>query len=176
MHPSIDIALIKFSNFTKLGASEFPLFAANGADLRQGRFLCRLGFPFPEFSNFEYDSSADQVRWTTTGRLDTPRFPIEGMVTRHISAGTDVVGFEMSTPGLRGQSGGPVFDADGRIWGMQSSTRHLDLDFDVDMDVLRNGQQRRVKDSAFLHVGNCIHVDVLKHFMRGNGVAFNESA
>ena len=42
------------------------------------------------------------------------------------------------------------------------------------MDVLRNGQNRRVRDSAFLHVGQCIHVDVLKEFMRENNVAFQE--
>jgi len=98
------------------------------------------------------------------------------MVTRLIAANDikHIAGFEMSTPGLRGQSGGPAFDAQGLVWGMQSATKHLDLDFDVDMDVLRNGRRRRVQDSAFLHVGHCIHVDVLKQFMRDNGVAFQE--
>lgn len=138
--------------------------------------LCRLGFPFPEFTNFEFDPVADQIRWTTTGRSDSPQFPIDGMVTRHLLGPGGVTGFELSTPGLKGQSGGPAFDSSGRVWGMQSATNHLDLDFDVDMDVLRNGQKRRVKDSAFLHVGHCIHVDVLKQFMRDNGVAFQEAA
>lgn len=141
-----------------------------------GKFLCRLGFPFPEFTNFEYDSATDQIRWTSTGRLDTPRFPIEGMVTRHLVGPAGVIGFELSTPGLRGQSGGPAFDSQGRVWGMQAATNHLDLDFDVDIDVLRNGQTRRVKDSAFLHVGHCIHVDILKQFMRDHGVIFGEAA
>ena len=176
LHPSLDVALIKFDNFTRLGPSSFPTFAQVGQDLKQGKFLCRLGFPFPEFTNFEYDSAADQIRWTTIGRPDTPRFPIEGMVTRHLAGPGGVVGFELSTPGLRGQSGGPAFDCDARVWGMQAATNHLDLDFDVDVDVLRNGQKRRVKDSAFLHVGHCIHVDVLKQFMRDNGVSFQEAA
>lgn len=174
VHSSVDVSLLKFKNFTRLGASTFPVFARNGQDLKQGKFLCRLGFPFPEFTNFEYDQAADQIRWTTSGRLDTPQFPIEGMVTRHLLSSGDVVGFELSTPGLRGQSGGPAFDAEGRVWGMQAATNHLDLDFDVDMDVLRNGQRRRVKDSAFLHVGRCVHVDVLTQFMRDNNVAFQE--
>ena len=176
LHPSVDVALIKFNNFTQLGASSFPIFAQQGQDLKQGMFLCRLGFPFPEFTNFEYDSATDRIRWTSTGRLDTPRFPIEGMVTRHLVGPAGVFGFELSTPGLRGQSGGPAFDSQGRVWGMQAATNHLDLDFDVDMDVLRTGQKRRVKDSAFLHVGHCIHVDVLKQFMRDNGVIFQEAA
>lgn len=174
-HSKLDVALIQFRNFTRLLCTSFPVFAANGGDLKQGKFLCRLGFPFPEFLNYAYDSAANKIDWTNTGRMDTPRFPIEGMVTRHlVGEGGQVVGFEMSTPGLRGQSGGPVFDAEGVVWGMQSATNHLDLDFDVDQEVVRNGSKKRVSDSAFLHVGLCIHVDVLKSFMKENGVQFQE--
>jgi len=174
-HPSLDVALLHFRNFTRLLCTTFPVFSRDGSSLKQGKFLCRLGFPFPEFTNFEYDSVSDEIRWTTTGRPETPRFPIEGMVTRHILGQSgQIAGFELSTPGLRGQSGGPAFDADARIWGMQAATNHLDLDFDVDVEVLRAGHKRRVQDSAFLHVGHCVHVDVLKQFMRDNGVAFEE--
>lgn len=175
-HASLDVALLKFSNFTALSPSTFAVFAQHGDELKQGKLLCRLGFPFPEFTNFEYDAGSDQVRWTTTGRSDTPQFPIDGMVTRHLLGPGGIVGVELSTPGLRGQSGGPAFDGEGCVWGMQAATNHLDLNFDVDMDVLRNGEKRRVKDSAFLHVGHCIHVNVLKQFMRDNGVSFEEAA
>jgi len=97
------------------------------------------------------------------------------MLTRHLlDKDGHVFGFEMSTPGLRGQSGGPVFDTDGKVWGMQFSTRHLDLDFDVNQEVLRNGLTKRVQDSAFLHVGNCIHVEIMKSFMRELNVEFQE--
>lgn len=176
LHPSVDVALLRFTGYTRLLCQAFPTFVANGAHLKQGQFLCRLGFPFPEFSNFEYDASTDAARWTNTGRADTPTFPIEGMVTRHLlgpQGGT--IGFEMSTPGLKGQSGGPVFDREGRVWGMQAATAHLDLDFDVDVEVTRQGRKRRVKDSAFLHVGHCAHVDVLKQFMRDKNVGFAEA-
>ena len=175
-HATLDVALLKFNNFTKLRPDTFAVFAQNGADLKQGKSLCRLGFPFPEFTNFEYDEAADQIRWTKTGRSNSPRFPIEGMVTRHLTGPAGITGFELSTPGLKGQSGGPAFDTFGRVWGMQSATKHLDLDFDVDIEVLRKGLKSRVKDSAFLHVGHCIHVDVLKRFMQDNGVAFQEAA
>jgi hypothetical protein len=97
------------------------------------------------------------------------------MVTRHLGdAAGAVVGFELSTPGLRGQSGGPAFDTDGRVWGMQFGTNHLDLNFDVDVDVVRDGNKKHVKDSAFLHVGHCVHVDALKAFMQQHGVGFAE--
>ena len=172
LHPTIDVALLKFEGFTRLGCSSFPTFAANGGDLKQGRFVCRLGYPFPEFENFAYDAANDSVGWTQQGRGDTPQFPIEGMVTRMLGPGGTVVGFEVSTPGLRGQSGGPVLDTEGRVWGMQASTAHLDLAFDVDMQVVRQGNKKQVKESAFLHVGHCVHVDVLKAFMREHRVHF----
>jgi hypothetical protein len=174
-HATVDLALLKFHGFNRLEVNSFPLFAANGADLKQGKFLCRLGFPFPEFSNFEYDKAGDELRWTQAGRQDTPRFPIEGMVTRHLlDPAGNTCGFEMSTPGLGGQSGGPAFDAQGRIWGMQAATAHLDLAFDVNQEVLRDGVKKKVSDSAFLHVGHCVHVDVIKDFMRTHGVSFEE--
>jgi hypothetical protein len=174
-HPSFDVALLSFKNFTRLCPSTFPVFAKKGEDLKQGKFLCRLGFPFPEFTNFEYDQTSEQIRWTNSGRDHTPQFPIEGMVTRHLlEESGDLTRIELSTPGLRGQSGGPAFDTEGRVWGMQSATNHLDLDFDVDVEVLRKGQKRHVKDSAFLHVGHCVHVDLLKQFMRDNNVSFQE--
>jgi hypothetical protein len=174
-HAVGDLALLKFNGFGTLQVSSFPVFAKTGSDLKQGKTLCRLGFPFPEFTNFEYDSAGDLLKWTATGREGTPRFPIDGMLTRHlIGAGGDTFGFEMSTPGLRGQSGGPSFDVEGRVWGMQSATNHLDLDFDVHQDVVRAGVKKHVSDSAFLHVGHCVHIDIIKDFMRTHSVVFQE--
>lgn len=170
-----DVALLRFSGFTRLLCDMFPVFPADTSGLKQGKFLCRLGFPFPEFTNFAYDEASDSIRWTNTGRVDSPRFPVEGMLTRHlVDKDGQVIGFELSTPGLRGQSGGPIFDVDGKVWGMQAATAHLDLNFDVDQEVIRDGLKKRVKDSAFLHVGHCIHADVLKSFMGEHGVQFQE--
>ena len=174
-HATYDVALIRFHGYTNLRCTVFPVFPKDTSPLKQGRFLCRLGFPFPEFTNFTYDASADTASWTNAP-VNAPRFPIEGMVTRHLGNPDGTIwGFEMSTPGLRGQSGGPVVDVDGKVWGIQAATNHLDLDFDVDQEVVRNGLKRRVRDSAFLHVGHCLHVDVLKSFMVQHGVAFREA-
>lgn len=176
LHPTYDAALIKFEEFTQMSCSSFPVFATDDSALRQGKFLCRLGFPFPEFTNFEYDQQSDSIRWTQTGIQSTPQFPLEGMLTRHlIDNNQKPWGFEMSTPGLRGQSGGPAFDAEGKVWGMQYATNHLDLDFDVNQMVMRSGVKKQVTDSAFLHVGYCIHVAELKAFMRQHNVQFAEA-
>jgi len=175
VHPDLDIALLYFKNFSRLLCTVFPVFPRDTANLKQGKFLCRLGFPFPEFTNFEYTQDADTINWTRTGRDITPIFPIEGMLTRHLVAQNgQVVGFELSTPGLRGQSGGPAFDMDGKVWGMQSATNHLDLNFDVNVEVIRIGQKKTIRNSAFLHVGHCVHVDILKSFMKQHNVVFQE--
>src|SRR5882724_10564117 len=57
-HAVVDLALFKFNGFGTLNVSSFPVFAKTGADLKQGKTLCRLGFPFPEFTNFDYDGTA----------------------------------------------------------------------------------------------------------------------
>ena len=174
-HEELDIALLKFKDYDRLLCDSFPTFPSDSSILKQGKVLCRLGFPFPEFKNFAYDKDTDNIIWTDTGRKDTPSFPIEGMLTRHVADNkNNIIGFELSTPGLRGQSGGPAFDIEGKVWGMQFQTVHLDLNFDVDQEVLRKGLKKRVVDNAFLHVGRCIHVDVLKSFMKEKNVSFTE--
>jgi hypothetical protein len=170
----LDLALLKFKNYTKLLCDKFPTFAKDGSELKPGKNICRLGYPFPEFTNFEFDKHADELRWTNKGRQTTPFFPMEAMVTRRIANDDGIFGFELSTPGLKGQSGGPAFDADGRIWGMQAATKHLDLQFDVNKDVFRAGRKVHVTEHAFLHVGQCVHIDILKDFMRKNSVDFAE--
>jgi hypothetical protein len=175
-HNEFDLALIKFEAFTRLACTEFPRFAGSGAELKQGKSVCRLGFPFAEFSNFDLDTSTGRIRWTNTGREATPSFPIDGMVTRNLlHTDGSVFGFETTTPGIKGQSGGPVFDQSGIVWGMQFATNSLDLEFDVDREVVRGGRPRRVQDIPFLHVGLCIHVDVIKSFMTSSGVTFQQA-
>ena len=177
-HPQedVDVGLIKFENFGKLLCNQFPVFPQDTSGLKQGKYLCRLGFPFPEFENYVYDAQDDQIKWTDTGRRDTPRFPLEGMLTRHVlGRNSEIIGFELSTPGLRGQSGCPVFDTDGKVWGMQAQTAHLDLDFDINQKVMRAGREKQIEDYAFLHVGRCVHVDTLKSFMKDNNVNFTEA-
>jgi hypothetical protein len=173
----IDLALVKVE-CDKLLVTEFAKFPKDTSSLKQGKFLCRLGYPFPEFTNFTYNPNSDEIEWTNTGTRSSPKFPIEGMVTRHLGRqgpnGIEVYGFEMSTPGLRGQSGGPAFDSDGIVWGIQSSTRHLYLGFDIKHQIRDAGKDRIIKDSAFLNVGWCIHVDKIKELLVKHKVRFEE--
>ncbi len=175
LHPTQDLALIRFRGYNRLLYRGHATFLRDSSRVKAGRSLCRLGYPFPEFTNFTVNTRTDDIDWTTTGRIQTPRFPIDGIVTRLMGDATTVTGIEMSTPGLRGQSGGPLFDTRGVIYGMQSATRHLHLGFDIeDRDVLVNNRKTRVSNYPFLNVGQCVHVDVIKKFLAERGVKFYE--
>lgn len=171
-HPHHDLAVIRMVNARQIAYTEFARFAPLAHQVPQGKFLCRLGFPFPEFSNFSYDAATDSIGWTPTGNAATPRFPLEGMVTRHLADASGVYGIEMSTPGLRGQSGGPLFDDQGIVHGMQFATNHLHLGFDMHQkEILSNGEKIHIANyQPFLHVGWCLNAAVITDFLRENNV------
>ncbi|MGH2564612.1 MAG: hypothetical protein ACRDE5_08870, partial [Ginsengibacter sp.] len=174
-HPKYDVSIIIFENFKNPLYQSYAKFVKNATTLKQGKFLCRLGFPFPEFTNFEYNNVTDDIEWTNTGKTETPRFPIEGMLTRHIMQDNEISGIELSTPGLRGQSGGPLFDREGIVCGMQSGTNHLHLGFDMkNFEYKTNGRTIKVTNQPFLHVGHCVHADIIKKFLKDNDIKFYE--
>ncbi|MCE7067676.1 trypsin-like peptidase domain-containing protein [Dyadobacter sp. CY326] len=176
LHPSQDLAIIQFRDFESKQYQGYARFLKDSRSVKQGRYLCRLGYPFPEFTNYQFNKNTGDIEWLKTGRINTPSFPIDGIVTRHIGESSGVVGIEMSTPGLRGQSGGPLFDPNGTIYGLQSSTRHLHLGFDqVNREVITEGHRKRVSNYPFLNVGQCVHVDVIKQFLREKNVTFYEA-
>jgi hypothetical protein len=174
-HPVFDLAILKFKGFSRKFYTGHASFASNSSELQPGIFMCRLGFPFPEFSNFRFDETTETISWTSDPSRMV-RFPLEGMITRHFGEPDgSISGVEISTPGLRGQSGGPLFNSEGVIYGMQSRTNHLHLGFDMkNTEVLSDGKKVRVTNQPFLHVGMCVHVDVIKNFLREHGISFTE--
>ena len=168
-----DLALIRFDCEPALKTAH-AVFLRDSSRIRPGKMLCRLGYPFPEFTNFTYDAQKDEILWTREGNTGTPHFPIEGMVTRHVGeADGTISGIEMSTPGLRGQSGGPLFDAGGIIYGMQSLTRHLHLGFDMKQEKMKlNGREEIINNQPFMHVGQCVHADIIRAFLDRHNVKY----
>ena len=174
LHPTADLAVIQFKGFQNKYFNGHARFFNSNTPIQQGRSLCRLGYPFPEFSNFQHNYQTDDIEWTREGNANSPSFPIDGIVTRLIAQNGKLSGVEMSTPGLRGQSGGPLFDADGVVYGMQSSTRHLHLGFDLENFEINHGSQtKRITNTPFLHVGQCVHVDVIKDFLITEGISYS---
>lgn len=173
-HPTLDLAIIIFEGFTKKLYDSYATFVSDPNKMKQGKYLCRLGFPFPEFNNFQHNPVTDDIEWTNTGVQNSPSFPIDGIITRFVGDGQgQIIATELSTPGLKGQSGGPLFDSDGLVYGMQYETSHLHLGFDIkDKEVINDGKKSKVSNAPFLHVGHCIHVDRIKEFLTLHNIKF----
>ena len=181
VHKEHDLAVIRFNGFEKVNYKGFALFAEDASKIRPGNTLCRIGFPFPEGVNAIYNGINDDIEWSDVQAVNTPRFPLDGMVTRHVGKNGKICGIELSTPGLIGQSGGPLFDKNGVVYGMQCETRHLNLGYRFDDNgapLPKHSQEKN--NNAFIHVGHCLNSDIIKEFLRGlgikhyteNGVAF----
>lgn len=175
-HPVYDLAIVQFQGYSEIKYKGFARLLKDETKVRPGRTLCRLGYPFPEFSNYRFNKDTDDIEWSQTGRISTPAFPIDGIITRQVADQNGIFGIEMSTPGLKGQSGGPLFDTKGIVYGMQSATQHLHLGFDqVNREVISEGIRKRVSNFPFLNVGRCVHVRIIKEFLRAKKIKFYEA-
>jgi hypothetical protein len=166
-----DLAIGKLENYNPNFTSYYPKFMSPDK-LEPATSLCKLGFPFydikADFDNanqrFIYDSSLFPI----------PMFPMEGMMTRIINTGKSQDGIfdfqwiETSTPGLRGQSGGPIFDKHGHIWAIQSQTRHLPLGFSP--KIIKD--EKEIEENQFLNVGWGVHVDSILKFLKFHQVKY----
>lgn len=177
-HPTLDLAILEFKGFNRIFYNGHARFIKDSSRIKQGMSLCRIGYPFPEFSNFRHNPETDDIEWTNTGNPNSPSFPMDGIVTRFVASNLSdgISGIEMSTPGLRGQSGGPLFDHNGVVYGMQYATNHLHLGFDLhDHEIISNGKRMKVSNSPFLHVGLCVHADKIKEFLKEKNIVFSEA-
>ncbi|MDB5229682.1 MAG: serine protease [Chitinophagaceae bacterium] len=173
-HPALDLAILIFNDLTQKQYNSHATFINDPNKIKQGKSLCRYGFPFPEFNNYKHNDDNDELEWTEEGVKSSPSFPLDGIITRFLGTNELITGIEMSTPGLKGQSGGPLFDEDGLVYGLQYATNHLHLGFDIKNFEITNdqGNKERISDSPFLHVGHCIHVDQIKEFLQDNHITF----
>ena len=164
----LDVALGRLEP-TNLLAGPYPTFKNPDIGFRPGRSLCRFGFPFEQIAvRFDPARSAFSL-----DQLQLALFPIEGILTRIITGtGTPAQFIETSSPGLRGQSGGPLCDARGRIWGIQSRTAHIPLGFNP--TVTANG--RTFEEHQFINLGWAVHVRLILEALRARGVQVDVSA
>jgi hypothetical protein len=167
-----DLAIGRLHNFDKAWVSEYPKFKDPNRNFRSGASLCKLGYPFAEMTP-RYDETKNRFELPPEqGQLAF--FPIEGIFTRTVlaspaggAAAFPIMFVETSTPGLRGQSGGPTFDTDGAIWAIQSQTRHLPLGFTPEI----KDQGIAHKEHQFLNVGMGVHVETVLGFLNQLGVS-----
>lgn len=165
-----DISIGQIRGFDKKYITTYPEFKNPTVNFNVGENLCKLGFPFYNIKP-TYDESKS-VFQLPQGTLPIPLFPIEGIFTRTavMKKGESSAEFvETSSPGLRGQSGGPTFDAEGRIWAMQSRTVNLPLGFSPKVP----NQQNR--EHQFLNVGLGTHANAIIKFLNAANVKFHMS-
>jgi len=168
-----NLAIVHFKGFDTTHYKGHAVFADDANSVRPGKILCRLGFPYPEVSSAIYNGITDDIEWGNVGAINTPRFPVDGMVTRHVVTNGKVSGIELSTPGIKGQSGGPLFDENGVIYGMHIESRRLNLGYSFNEHGLpAKNNETGSSDSAFIYVGHCLSADVIKAFLSDNKVKY----
>lgn len=174
--PSVDLAVIHFNGFNPAWVTNYPVFKDPTRSFDPGRSLCRLGFPFHEITPV-FDTVNNRFE-LPPGSLPLPRFPNDGIFTRevHVLTPGNVQPFplkfiETSSPGLRGQSGGPIYDTKGTIWGIQSRTVHLPLGFNPPVPGGKTGQT----EHQFLNIGLGTHAETVVAALRHFGVSFSLS-
>lgn len=150
-----DLAAGLLGNFTLPEGYQFPVFRRDG--VRPGEFLCRVGYPF--VPNVTVTWSQDQG-FTFNNLFPVPTFVNEALVSRFAELSEGKTWIETSSPGLRGQSGGPLADRHGTICGVQTNTEHYPLDF-----------EGRGKGQV-LNVGRAVHVDTIRRFLTEHDIAY----
>ena len=166
-----DIAIGKIKNYKHQDGFEYPKFK-NPKNIQVGKALCKLGYPFHKIPT----TFSDEKGFTLEeGSVPLPRFPIDGMYTRNVNCVSEtnktkfpIRFLETSSPGLKGQSGGPTFDVDGNVWAIQSKTINLPLGFSPEVE--KNG--KKVEEHQFLNVGWGVHPDLIFAFLQEHKVNF----
>jgi hypothetical protein len=171
MHKYLDLAVIRF-NGVSFNTNVFPRFSKELPE--QGQSVCKLGYAFPEYSFFEYSHEKENIIMKKEIVASFPLFPMDGIVTRHVIANNEVVMIETSTPGLKGQSGGPVFSPEGVVYGIQSMTKHLDLNFDVETTVKRGIEDKNVSFTPFINLGLAVTSEKIIKFLNENNIEHEE--
>lgn len=166
----MDIAIVKLEGFRDELRIEYPVFETD-ENMLPGRSVCRLGFPFHSIKA-SYD--AEKKGFILDDKsLPLTYFPMDGMFTRTVmnvnaKSGRKIRFIETTTPGLRGQSGGPIFDAKGNLWGVQSHTAHLPLGFNPGVNI--NGET--VRENQFLNVGRGVHISELASLLDKHDISY----
>jgi hypothetical protein len=172
--PEGDLVLGRLVPFDPDAWPAYPTFKSP-RELPVGTTLCKLGYPFQRVPILFREASnsfelGEAVR-------DLSFFPMEGLYTRTLAAGKsgdgrfDIKFLETSSPGLKGQSGGPILDVNGTVWGVQSRTDH----YSYGSVSCGDGDGREVEEPQCINLGVGIHPEVIVRFLTANEVRFSLS-
>lgn len=149
---ALDLAIFKVISLPDFEPNiVFPTFNKTKTIL-PGTSFCRLGYPFKS-ANVTFNTETNMFSMDFLSSLNV--VPNDGIITQYIDnlSQVEIQGIkrsgsaiETSTPGLRGQSGGPIFDVDAVILGLQSFTVTTPLDID---GIVKNKKYPNKKDEHF---------------------------
>lgn len=152
-----DLGLCKLKDYSPDPGYTQPRFRSDD-EVRQGELLCRAGYPLVGKLNVAWN--ARKKEFTLTDVFPVTVFVNEGVVSRFVGLnvkGTQYQFIETSSPGLKGQSGGPLVDSGGRVCGIQVRTTHYPLGF--------TPQVGDRKEHQFLNAGQAVHVATVRAFL-----------
>jgi len=168
----VDIAIGKLEPFDSSWVTEYPVFA-DPSHMRIGFSICRAGYPFINFKpEFVEDVKAFRIPKVPS---DEFFYPTEGIYTHLQDRGKSLDGscqmkyIETSTPGLRGQSGGPIFDRNGHLLGMQIMTEHRPTGFHPVAEL--DGQ--KYVENQFMNIGIGIHVSTIFELLDSRNIRYS---
>ena len=150
---------------------EFPILA-DPERPRPGTSLCRLGYGFCHIAT-TFDDASGNFRIPMM-KPEELIFPNECMHTRTIDRGMTkdnefkMVYLETSTPGIGGQSGGPIIDVDGRLHAMQVNTVHHPLGFHPTADY----DGRTVVENQFMNLGVGLSVGSIRSMLDSKNIRY----
>ena len=150
----VDLGVGKLEGFTPPQGHLFPQLRVT--DVQQGELLCRAGYPFVDGIKPKWTGD----RFTFTNLFPVPMFVNEALVSRFAKLKSGMW-IETSSPGLKGQSGGPLADGDGRICGLQVNTHHYPLGF--------QGRGR----NQVLNVGRAVHVQTIREYLDSRSIEYS---
>ena len=150
----IDLGVGKLEGYVPATGHVFPTLRVR--DVQQGELLCRAGYPFVDSLKPSWSSG----RFRFTNLFPVPMFVNEALVSRFAQLKFGIW-IETSSPGLRGQSGGPLADADGFICGLQVNTHHYPLGF-------QGGGRNQV-----LNVGRAVHVATIRNYLDSQSIRYS---
>jgi hypothetical protein len=169
-----DLGVGRLEPFDPAWVQGYPVFKNPAEPMLVGTSLCRLGYPLHQIEA-TFDDQTGQFT-LAPGVLPVPRFPNDGIYTRDVIMNSpdgqrQAKLIETSTPGLRGQSGGPIFDRNGHVWAIQSRTQSLPLGFTPTVKI----GNKEIVEHQFIHVGWGTHVAEAIRMMRDHNIAFETS-
>lgn len=172
--PEGDLVVGRLTPFDPYAWPAFPVFKSPD-DLGIGTLLCKLGYPLQRIGTV-FREATDSFEMDPSARA-LSCFPMEGLYTRTLCGGKsgdgryDIKFLETSSPGLRGQSGGPILDEKGTVWGILSRTDNHPY------GTIARGERdgRPVEEDQYINLGVGIHPELILRFLADQGIRYERS-